>query len=415
MRAWICGWIACVGIACTGVALAAPKVDVRDQLKRATALHEGGEHDKALAVVDEGLALAPADLELLRLKAAVLVELHDYSGAVAAFEAYLGAGPTSGNRRKVLKIIEDLSAVRTTFLDLSVTNGPAEIYLDSRTRGLFCTAAPSCNKALLPREYKVIAERPGFERWTDQVTITTGTTTKLSVTLVEKPSQLTVRVVPAGALVTVDGAAYDAPGTVTAGPHAIGGSLAGHVEHTLEVAAREGKPIELSVVLTPLVAVRTTPPDAALFLDDRPIAAKDGSLAIPPGPHVLIARAPGFRDRRVEIPATRGPDFRLDLELEAGPEPIMSRRNLPRLAAGVAMIAGAGGTMLLVRSNEVGETSGGVLEVGGYAAVGIAAVSAVAAVVLSVTAPRSRVTVAPRVDRASRTAGAWGLDLAVRF
>lgn len=412
MRAWICGWIAWVSIACTGIALAAPKVDVRDQLRRASALHEGGEHDKALAVVDEGLALAPGDLELLRLKGAVLLELHDYSGAVAAFQAYVDAGPSGGNRRKVLKIIEDLSAVRTTFLELTVTNGPADIYLDSRTRGRFCAAAPSCNKALLPREYKVIAERPGFERWTDQVTITADTTTRVSVTLVEKPSQLTVRVVPAGARVTVDGAAYDAPATVAAGSHAVGVSLAGHVAQTLEVAAGEGKPIELSVVLTPLVPVRTAPPDAALFLDDRPIAATDGSLAIPPGPHVLIARAPGFRDRRVEIPATRGADFQLDLELEAGPEPITGRRNLPRLAAGIAMVTAAGGTMLLIRSSE---TDSGVLEVGGYAAIGISAVSAVAAVVLSVTAVRSRVTVAPRVDRAGRAANAWGLDLAVRF
>jgi hypothetical protein len=415
MRARRCGWIVCVSVACTSIALAAPKVDVRDQLRRASTLHEGGEHDKALAIVDEGLAIAPRDLELLRLKADVLIELHDYAGALVALQAYLDAGPTSGNRRQVLKIIEDLSAVQATSLELTVTNGPAEIYLDSRTRGLFCTAAPSCNKALLPREYKVIAERPGFERWTDQVTIDRGKPTKLAVTLVEKPSQLTVRVVPAAARVTIDGAAYQTPATVAAGRHAIAVSLAGHVDQTIEIAAHEGKPVEVSVVLTPLVPTRVEPPDAALFLDDKPVAIANGSLAIAPGPHVLVARAPGYRDRRVQIPATRGANFALAIELEAGPEPITSPRNLPLLAAGVSAWAAATGVMLAIRAEEVDGGASGALQVGAGVAFGLSGVSAVAAVVLWIRAPRSRVSVAPRVERSAGRSRVTGLDLAIRF
>ena len=38
---------------------------------------------------------------------------------------------------------------------------------------------------MLPGDYKVIAERPGFERWTGRVTVENGKTAKLGVTLAE--------------------------------------------------------------------------------------------------------------------------------------------------------------------------------------------------------------------------------------
>jgi len=144
------------------VALAAPRVDPREKYKVAAKLDEDGDAEKALAVIDEGLASAPKDLPLLGLKGTVLLKLRDYSGALAAYQAYLDAGAAGANRREALKIVRDLSAVRSTFLEITVANGPAAIYLDSRAQGVFCNAAPSCNRPVLPGDYKVIAERPGF-------------------------------------------------------------------------------------------------------------------------------------------------------------------------------------------------------------------------------------------------------------
>jgi hypothetical protein len=74
MRALICSWIVGVGvgIACTGVGLAAPKVDVRQKYKAAAMLVDSGEAEQALGVIEEGLALAPKDLSLLKLKGTVL-------------------------------------------------------------------------------------------------------------------------------------------------------------------------------------------------------------------------------------------------------------------------------------------------------------------------------------------------------
>jgi tetratricopeptide (TPR) repeat protein len=102
------------------VALAAPAGDPRDKYKVAAQLDENGDGEKAIAVIDEGLALAPRDLALLGLKGIVLLKLRDYSGALAAYQAYLDAGATGANRREAQKIVRDLSAVRSTFLDIAL-------------------------------------------------------------------------------------------------------------------------------------------------------------------------------------------------------------------------------------------------------------------------------------------------------
>ena len=167
-------WIICVGIAATEVAMAAPPANVTAQYQLATQLDASGEYEKALVSVDEGLALAPKDLPLLGLKGAVLLKLHDYTGALAAYRAYLAAGATGANRRDAEKIVSSLRDVQSTFLEISLANGPAAVYLDLKTQGVFCTAAPSCRKPVLPGQYKVIAERDGFERWNDSVTVQAG-------------------------------------------------------------------------------------------------------------------------------------------------------------------------------------------------------------------------------------------------
>lgn len=308
-------WLVCTGVAWAGAALAAPNVDARATYELAVRLDGRGEAEQALAAIAEGLAIAPSDLSLLGLKGIVLLGLRDYPGALAAYQAYLDAGVTGANRRKALQIVRDLGAVQSTFLDVTLDNGPADIYLDSKTQGVFCTAAPSCTRPVMPGEYKVIVERPGFERWSGRVIVEPDRTTQLPVTLVEQPSLLTVRVAQPGARVTVDDTACDPPATVAAGTHRVVVSLAGHRTARREIAAHEGEPVELDVALAPLVAIRVDPLGAALRLDDKPVALDDGGLAIPPGAHVLVASAQGFRDRRIDIPAERAPDYQLAIEL----------------------------------------------------------------------------------------------------
>lgn len=305
-----------VGLACTTVAFAAPNAgDARETYKAAAQLASEDDNEKALVLVDQGLAIAPKDLQLLQLKGNLLLKTRDYEGALAAYQAYLDAGAKGANRREAQKIVGSLKSVKSTFLEITLSNGPASVYLDSKTQGVFCTAQPACKKAVLPGEYKVIAERPGFDRWTGRVTVESGKVTKTAITMGEKPSKLTVRVAQAGARITIDGKPYDAPLVVTGGTHEIKVALAGHATAKLAAEAHEGKPVELDVTLSPLVAIELSPRGAELVLDDQKLEIEDGGIALPPGAHVLTARAGGFHDVKMQIPAERAADYKLAIEL----------------------------------------------------------------------------------------------------
>jgi PEGA domain len=449
MRALICTWIVCVSVAFTAVAFAAPGVDARAKYQAAQVLSNNGNAAQALIVIEEGLAVAPKDRPLLSLKGKVLLELRDYLGALTAYDAYLAAGPIDGNARQVQEIVKNLLPAKTTSLDITLANGPADIYLDSKTLGPFCAATSSCNKAMLPGPHRVIVERPGFNRWTGSVTVVAGETTKLEVALVETPSLLTVRVAQPDAQVTVDGTAYNAPTKVAAGSHQVVVSLARYLEARLEATAHEGKPVELDVSLTPLVATRVEPPGAELLLDDKPVTIADGNLPIPQGAHVLVARAKGFQERRTDIPAERPADYEVKIELapiplpEAPkvvvvppkPSPWTPRRKLARAVGGVGVAAAVTGMVLGVQSGHLEDDAyarcpapatpcSGAREANDLIqrgqsralqaniAYGVAGGAAVAAAVLWLTGASespSRVAVMPRVGAVA------GLDLAVRF
>ena len=456
MRTLIHVWIVCVGVTCAGLAMAAPKaaapkpaapsapkVDARTKYREAVKLSDQGEPEKALAAIEEGLAIAPKDPQLLSLQRTVLLNVRDYTGALAAFQAYVDTGLKGAALRVAQKIIGDLEAVKTTSLEVTLASGAAPIYLDTKTQGVFCTAAPSCKKALLPGDYKVIAERAGFERWTGRVTVARGASAQVAVTLVEKPSMLTVRVAQPGARVTVDDAVYEAPVKVAAGTHQVVASLAGHAETRLEAAAHEGKPVDLEVALDPLVAVHVEPPEAQLLLDDKPVAVVDGHLALPAGAHVLVARAAGFVEHRLEIPAERAPEYTIEVKLEvkvvraapapASPSRFTFRRKIGLAAGGVGILAVSAGIVLGVQSSQLDKDAYALCPsattpcadareatdrnvrarsraLQANVAYGVAGGAAIAAAVLWFTgAPESRVAITPQLGAVA------GLDVAVRF
>jgi hypothetical protein len=443
MRGVMRTWIVCVGVACTGVALAAPRVDPNEKHRQAIALDDNGESEKALAVIDEGLAATPKYLPLLRAKGDLLLKLRDYSGALAAYQRYIEAGATGAIARDVQNIIRSLSAVRTTFLDIQVANGPADIYLDSKTLGVFCAAAPSCHQAVMPGGYKVIADRPGFERWVGRVTVEPGTTQKLAVALVEKLSELTVRTSPGGAKVRIDDKDYDAPMMIAAGSHPVTVTLAGHAPTRLEAVAHEGKPVVVDVTLAPLVPVRVEPPTATLQLDGgKMLTVQDGGVILPPGKQILVGHAQGFQDRRIEVPAERPDGYRIEVVLERvvpppppppAPSPFTTRRKIAIGVAGFGVVSAVLGGFAWDDKNRYERNARnlcrqspescpdaarvGKLEDGAalrkdlaYAGWIVGAGAVIGAAALWVTgAPESRVAVSARVGPVA------GLDLAVRF
>lgn len=450
MRALIAILSACATLFCAGGAMAGPRSQSDADWRRAEQLDESGDYETALAAIDHGLAAAPPkDLQrrLLGLRGAVLLKLRDYAGALTAYQAYLAAGATGENQREARKIVESLRSVKSTFLDITVDRGPAVVYLDSKTQGAFCTAAPSCHQPVLPGDYKVIAERNGFERWTGRVTTSDGQTAQLAVKLAEKPSLLTVRVTPPGASITVDDAAYTAPATVAAGAHWIAASLAGHVADRREVAVHEGKPAEVEVALAPLMPVRVAPLRAELALDGEPVAIDHGGIAVAPGAHVLVARAPGFHDQRIDIPAVRAADYELAVELDrvapavAPPVPssLSGRRKLALAVGGAAPVAAVVGLALGLQSGHFNDEAfalcpspstpcsrAGTADelnqrarsraLGANIAYGAAGGAAITAVILWFTgAPEPRVAVIPYTGPRTGPSAGTGLDLAVRF
>ena len=449
-------------IAAPGVASAAPAKrappptrptaaatgDAKALLETAKQAANSGQHDKALAAIEDGLKVVAGDTavlqQLLKLKGQELSAVHDFDAAYDAFEAYLGTTPPPppGPKREFEGFVKRLAPVKTTFLEVTVTNGPADVYLNARSFRQICQKAKPCGRVgVLPNSYKVIVERDGFVTSTSPVTVAAGATAKLAVTLVEKPSQLTVRVTPPDAKVAVDDADYPAALAVPAGPHKVVVTLAGHATARLEAVAHEGKPVALDVTLDPLVPTRVEPASAELRLDDKPIGLLEGGLVIPPGDHRLVARASGFDERTVAIPAERGADYQIAIELavkkavvvQPPPPGLSPRRKLALAAGGAGVVALAGGVVLGLQSRSAdhdayalcpspatpcasAQEANDLNQRGRWRATqaniafGFAGAAVVTAAVLWLTgAPESRVAVSAQLGNVS------GVDVAVRF
>ncbi len=291
-------------------------LDVRATYREAQKLAAVDDNDKALVLIDQGLATAPKDLQLLELEGTVRLKLRDYEGALSAYQAYIDAGATGANRRTAQRIVASLGVVRSTGVDIAVTNGPASIYFDSKSLGVLCVAEPECKKGIVPGDYKVIAERAGFEKWTGRIAVTAKHVAKLAITLVEKPSAVTIAVAQPGAVVTVDGKSITGPAALSlpGGDHQLAVELAGFATEHRTFAAHEGQPVALAITLVPVVPIRTSTP-AELTLDGARLVVEQGAAPLPPGEHVLVAHADGFHDARVTVPATRDADYRIALEL----------------------------------------------------------------------------------------------------
>jgi hypothetical protein len=256
----------------------------------------------------------------------------DYGPALDAYQRYLAAGATGGNRREVLRIVESLKSVTSTFLEVTVSNGPADVFLDTRGGKPFCVANPTCKRGVVPGNYLVRIDRQGFKPITERTFIPANQVTTITKTLAEKPSPLVVRASPPDAAVEVDGA--PAAKEIAPGDHAVTVRKEGYVPQRQSVKAADGKPIELVVELLPGVPVTVTPPDAKLFVDGEETAAQGGYLAVRQGAHEVTARAPGFREARATVPAERI-GYRLQLTLEPTGAVLAAVRGAP---AGSALL-----------------------------------------------------------------------------
>jgi hypothetical protein len=285
-----------------------------------------GRYDQALEVIGKGLELDPDHIDLRRLRGEVMLQKRDFEGALAAYESFLEANPRGANRRKAAKIVRDLQAVKRTFVHLKVDEGPATVYIDSKTLGVFCVADPECKKGMLPGSYELIIERDGFVPERVELQVELNKTARLEKALVAKPSILTVTTRPADAQVSVDGKPT-APGQreieVAPGDHVVTVTAPGFAAAEKKVTAARGEPVVLEMALPERIPVTITPEGAALTLDGEPIDLEDGVLEIAAdgADHVLVARAKGYQEATHTIAASRAPGQTIALALTAVPAP----------------------------------------------------------------------------------------------
>lgn len=423
---------------------AAP-IDMQVQLKAAEKLVKAGSYDEALDLVDQGLVLSSKDLPLLKLRGDILALLGDHAAAVTAYQLYLDSGATGSKRRQVEKALVTLRGILATGVEFTVEGGAAAIYLKSKARGAVCTAAPTCTRAYLAGTHNVIAEAEGYVPWSGKVVIVKGQVAKLAIQLVEKPSQLTVTTQPADATITINGAPYAGPVELPAGPHKLSITRAGHVTETRDLTAKLGAPLTLDVALTALVPIKLSPANATVTLDGKVVAISNGALPVPPGAHALVVTAPEHGERKIDIPASRDPGYKLDVALTStttrvavkteSPSMFTPRRKIALAVGGVSVASLAAGVFLGLSSKSLEDDSFELCPdpsscaeadeandlndrsrsraLQANIAFGVAGAAAVGAVFLWVTGgpsseSRERVSITPRFDSA-------GLDVGVRF
>ena len=246
----------------------------------------------------------------------------------------LRRAPAAANRRKAKKIIANLAAAETTQLEVSVGTGEADIFLDAKSLGVFCVADPTCVKGLLPGRYKVIALRKGFVSAQMEVQLRLGKTTPAVFALVENPSATTITVVPADAVVTVDGkpAKTGEPITLESGEHKVTATLEGFAEVRQTVIASRGEPLAVELALGERIAINTNVDGATVSLDGTAIEPFDGIAIVPTDgkPHTISMTAKDHQPAEVVIPADRERGQPITLNLERVPVEVVTQPPAPQ-------------------------------------------------------------------------------------
>lgn len=306
-REVICGVVVLWGVAAPHAFAETPA-----SLAEAQRLSAAGESAQALAVLDQLLAAKPSDAPALQLRAKVLLDARDWGAALTAYEAYIKVAPAGANKRSAQQIVKNLEPVRSTAFALTVTTAtaeaPANVYLDSKSLGVFCVAAPTCTKNVLPGAHRLIIDTEGFEKDSSQVTFELGKTLTIERTPAHKPSAVTIESTPSGAQVTIDGAPRGSTPlsiSLPGGDHQLALSLDGYLSATQTVTAARGAMVVTSVVLARGVPV-TAPTEGATYqVDGVTVELRDGAVPVPADgqAHTVQISAPERLASTVDVPA----------------------------------------------------------------------------------------------------------------
>jgi parallel beta-helix repeat protein len=190
---------------------------------------------------------------------------------------------------------------------LTVTSYPsgADLFIDGVQRG----TTPATLNGVLPGAHAIAVTKLGYYGYYSEISIPTGQPATVDVTLEPLPigtGSISVRSIPAGATVLLDGAAtgkttpHDFSG-ITPGDHTVVLSLPGYVMYSKTVTITPGT----IVVVTPpwtlpsrdaVVFISSQPTGATIYIDDQPKGVTDTSLHLQPGTYILRLSKQKYED-----------------------------------------------------------------------------------------------------------------------
>ena len=243
-----------------------------------------------------------------------------------------------------------------TLVVASTTEG-AEVFVDDASRG----PAPQ-EIELDPGSYRLEMKAEGYQSFTTQVVARANETIHIEgVELLEANAMLKVRSVPAGALVSLDGAyAGRTPLDIEMIPrdqHEIKLTMAGFEDASRTVAGMPQEEVEVSVELVAkngLVQFKVEPPDAELVIDGKDWGKVPDEIELSTMEHTLEIKLEGYQPYRQTIRPKAGipQQVTVTLEPDAPPAPV----------APAASTNGASGAETVAQaSNEITTGSGYVL------------------------------------------------------
>jgi hypothetical protein len=221
----------------------------------------------------------------------------------------------------------------TTTGSLSVSSSPsgAAVYVDGIYRGITSTIVGN----LVPGSHSVRLSLAGYQDWTGSVTISPGSTTFLSPTLLKAQSPIygtaTITTSPAGASVYANGqyvgqTTYGSPlafTQVVPGTYTILISRAGYQDYTTTGQVQAGQNYNLAVTLTPVpnpttgsISISSSPSGANVYLNNAFKGLSPLTIeSLDPGTYTVMLQLSGYRDYQSNAQVTAGQNSQISATL----------------------------------------------------------------------------------------------------
>lgn len=253
------------------------------------------------------------------------LKLGQLGKAKEALELVLRIDPTNPRREGILKLVQSIEQRNVGVIKITSTPAGATVYVQERStppRG-----KTPLELSLSPGTHRLIAELEGYEPASAEVKVQFGETTPLELPLRGLGCELALTATPAGSRASIDGQeAVGLPAKVRigAGEHRVAFSGAGLRTQELPVRCAGATPVALRAALVALpptvpvirtgIEVGVSVPGAELSVDDQRVVAGT-AIALPPGPHLLRARAVGHRPLREQVALSADQLLRADVRL----------------------------------------------------------------------------------------------------